>query len=557
MRVRHTTESYVALVSDLHKGKYDYSKTHFVSMKGVITVTCKEHGDFYPQAGNHKVTGCPVCFEDRRKYNRAMPKETFLGLLESRSAYTLVSGYVNATTKALFCCKEHGEFSSTPRNLLRYTHNCPTCNGEQSSTRQRLSSRGRVAEALAGLPETITCLSPDPSWSNPEMFNCSIHGDFKSNLDRASQALHVCNECAKEHRSGVVMVSFEEYIEKLHKLYPAPKHRFFLSRAAYERNVGTKLVQGYCEEHGDFTRDRTTLNSGNCSSPCPFCREYGASKPERELISFVRQFADCTQGDRSVIKPKELDCYIPSKSLAIEFCGLYWHSDTKVDRNYHKSKLDECNKAGVSLIHIYNDEWDNKRDICESIIKNRLGLNSTAVYARKLSFQQVDCSEIRSYFDSNHIQGFTPAQRYFVLRDSDGNIKAAASFSKSRLQKDGKWELVRYCSTLGSNVVGGLSKLTKNFMRVESVDRVITYCNLRWFTGKGYKSAGFTQVGVTVPSYKYTNFKECYSRYSTTKKKLAKLLPDFDESLSETSNMEKAGFSKIYDCGHLIFEYTL
>ena len=69
-----------------------------------------------------------------------------------------------------------------------------------------------------------------------------------------------------------------------------------------------------------------------------------------------------------------MDIYIPSKNIAIEYYGIYWHSELYVDKDYHLNKTELCNDKGVKLIHIFEDEWVNKQDIVKSRLKNLFGL---------------------------------------------------------------------------------------------------------------------------------------------------------------------------------------
>lgn len=557
MRVYHTTESYINLVDSIHKGKYTYAKTKFTKMSDRVTVTCRIHGDFEPTALNHKTTGCPKCFNSIRGANLRLTKADFLVRLKQRPLYKLVSPYVDGTSKVTLECELHGEFKVTPTRLLSYENNCPLCNICSQNNLRVVRNAARVASALRNLPKYITCLTETPSWSKPELFSCQYHGQFKSELSRSSGMEYMCNECAKDHWRGVARTTYEEYLAFVRKLFPNPLHSFTIDEQSYKSNVGTRLVVMSCSKHGKFQRHRSTVNNGKLDTPCPLCKLSGVSSPENELVTFVRSLLPCEQGNRSIIKPKELDCYIPAKSLAIEFCGLYWHSEAKINKEYHQNKTLLCKEKGVSLIHIFEDEWLNKKEICKSIIRNNLGFSSKKFYGRKLTYSECAFDIVKEFFNNNHIQGFVPAQKYCVLLDSTGVVRAAASFSLNRLKKDNTWELVRYCSALDTNVIGGLSKVVKNFMRGNGVNRLISYCCLRWFSGEGYSQAGFTGLGVTPISYFYTNKQTRYSRYSTTKKKLKTLLPNFDDRLTETKNMEAAGFLKIYDCGNLLFEYVL
>jgi len=67
---------------------------------------------------------------------------------------------------------------------------------------------------------------------------------------------------------------------------------------------------------------------------------------------------DVIQSDKTILnnKNKEVGIYLPEYKIGIEFNGLYWHSELYKEKNYHLNKTEECEKQGVELIHIFEDE---------------------------------------------------------------------------------------------------------------------------------------------------------------------------------------------------------
>jgi len=99
----------------------------------------------------------------------------------------------------------------------------------------------------------------------------------------------------------------------------------------------------------------------------------GTSLKEQFIIQYLKQ--DCNliiePNRRDIISPLELDIYLPKLNLAIEFNGLYWHSyhetigtsPKQLDLNYmkyrHYNKTKLCLKAGIRLLHIYEDDMNS------------------------------------------------------------------------------------------------------------------------------------------------------------------------------------------------------
>lgn len=96
---------------------------------------------------------------------------------------------------------------------------------------------------------------------------------------------------------------------------------------------------------------------------------FNQSYAQKEICEFlINNGYDCVTNEKTIIKPYELDIYIPDKNLAIEYCGIYWHSDKFKNKDYHKIKYEMCKNKNVKLITIFEDEWFNS----ESFIKNKI-----------------------------------------------------------------------------------------------------------------------------------------------------------------------------------------
>lgn len=82
----HTAE-FIRRCESVHKGRYDLSKVVFEGYNNAIIVSCKEHGEWSPSAGNFRGgTGCPVCAElnGRKRYTN---KPTLFYIFKIRDVY--------------------------------------------------------------------------------------------------------------------------------------------------------------------------------------------------------------------------------------------------------------------------------------------------------------------------------------------------------------------------------------------------------------------------------------------------------------------------------------
>jgi hypothetical protein len=158
--------------------------------------------------------------------------------------------------------------------------------------------------------------------------------------------------------------------------------------------------------------------------------------------------------------------------------------------------------------------------------------------------------EVKVFLDHNHIQGAgQPTSTNFALYNKE-EIVAVMTFGKPRFSGE-DWELVRYCTKLGTTVVGGASKLFKN--KPEGTG--VSYAARDYSTGGLYKNLGFSFSHITEPGYAYYKRLERISRYRAQKHKLESLLPIYDPKLTEYQNMELNGYHRTYDSGNLVFTW--
>ena len=299
--------------------------------------------------------------------------------------------------------------------------------------------------------------------------------------------------------------------------------------------------------HGNILHYLTHVFCKHCHAPL--------HKAENEVFEFIRSVLpegeEIVLHSRKIIQNMEIDAYIPSRKLAIEFDGVYWHSSNIMDvgPNYHLNKTLKCAEKGIRLIHIFENEWANKREIVQSIIRNKLGMVKDRIYARDCIAVKLSNQEYHNFIVVNHLQGSSPTAFMIGLKHK-GDLVACLGIDMSRF-KPGEIELVRFCTKLNTAIIGGMSKL----LSYTNFTKLISYLDLRYFDGSGYEKCGFKFVSKSSPGYLYIKGDQVLTRYQCQKHKLASLLGDkFDPKLSEIDNMTAAGYYQLFDCGMLKYE---
>ena len=475
-----------------------------------------------------KVKICPVC----NKYNRL--SIDFIRSEMYKEGYILLSSnYKNNKQKLEYLCPK-GHRYRISWDMFRSGQRCPYCNGRSPITiddvRKSFESEGYklLTTKYINNKQKLEFICPSghrynitwSSWSGKKKHRCLIcSGNYKNDTSFVEKTLK---------NDGYVLVS--RYIRARSKMH---------------------LV---CPNGHDYY-----VSWDNWSSKgrrCPKCNNVGTSKQEQDFAVFIKSIiGDIIERDRQLIKPKELDIVIPSKKIAIEYCGLYWHSELAgKDRKYHLNKLEACEKKGYRLITIFEDEWLFKKEIVKGRLRNILSTNdSISVHARKCNIEKISVDKARSFCNTNHLQGYGNSS-IKLGAFHNGELVSVMTFSKPSIAKGCKFkkndlfELNRFCSKVGYNIVGGASKLLKYFERNYKCDKLFSYADRRWSDGNLYEKLGFNFISNTQPNYWYIKDQKRIHRFSLRKKK------DEPKDRTEWQIRQSQGWDRIWDCGNLKYE---
>jgi len=287
---------------------------------------------------------------------------------------------------------------------------------------------------------------------------------------------------------------------------------------------------------------------------CHFCNNRkSVSIPEREIREFIKDLKPgrISLNDRKLLDGKELDIVLSDHKIAIEYDGFYWHNENVVGKDYHLKKTEACEDKGWQLIHIFEDEWKNKKDIVKSRLRGMLGRNE-CIFARETVCKQISFKESKEFLDLCHIQGSCTSKWQYGLFYHDGLV-AVMTFGKSRFADE--IELLRFATEVDVNVVGGASKLLSHFVKDHpEISKIVSYADRRWSRGDLYDKLGFKFIHKSDPSYAYIVKHKRHSRFEFQKHKL--VAEGADPNKSEHEIMKERKCPRIYDCGTLKYEWT-
>jgi len=375
---------------------------------------------------------------------------------------------------------------------------------------------------------------------------CPIHGEFKQMADHHLRGCG-CPKCKTNILTNINTITQEDFLTRCTVVHSG---KYDYSNTTYIGIKGNIVVT--CPEHGDFEQLADSHLRG-CG-----CQKCGIKydKSEGQVKDFIRGLGiPFLENVRNIIPPLELDIYIPSHNIAIEFDGLYWHSELRKPSNYHLNKTEGCEKQGIRLIHIFEDEWTLNEDVVKSRLSNILGINKHRVFGRKCRVVELDKPTTKSFLNENHLQGSVGSSIDIGLT-YNGEVVCSMHFNRPRLGmgKGGNYyELSRFCNKKNTTVIGGASRLLKYFIKTYNPKEIISYADRRWSQGELYETLGFNKDGVNRPNYHYIIGNTRKHRFGFRKHILGK--EGFDvENKTEHQIMLDRGIYRIYDCGTIRYK---
>lgn len=232
------------------------------------------------------------------------------------------------------------------------------------------------------------------------------------------------------------------------------------------------------------------------------------------------------RSNREILGGREIDIWIPSYSLGIEFNGNRFHSSAMdKDRNYHLNKTILAERRGVSLLHIFSDMWETRPGVVLDTVFRILG-RGREVDPAVCTEADLSEKEARTFIDRQCLRPSDPRATMFIGYLS-GNVPIAVlEYSENTVYG--------YHEAMGLRIRDGLQNLLEN----KGLWKLRVYGDRGLLEDRPWKELGYSAVGCTEPRLWYT---EDFKRR----------IPSWCVRLDE--NKTKSMYT-IYDCGELIME---
>ncbi len=236
------------MVTEIHKGEYDYSKTQYTGVLKNIIIICREHGEFFQRANRHMLgSKCKKCCSDKMRCTVEDFIKKSRVVHSDKYQYTNVN-YVKNIIKVDIVCKQHGKFSQTPKSHLT-GNGCPRCKKNYKSDTKDFI---RKCKAVHNCKYDYSIVEYNKSDEKVNII-CKLHGEFlqtpHSHLGGTG-----CPKCANSGFSKP-QIQWLDFLSKLNNKYI--QHimndgEFRIPSTRYRADGYCKKTNTVYEFHGDY-----------------------------------------------------------------------------------------------------------------------------------------------------------------------------------------------------------------------------------------------------------------------------------------------------------------
>ena len=369
---RKTTEEFKNELNDKYGDEYSV-KDIYINNATKIKIRHNKCGKTYMVRPNDILRGkrCPYC---SKMYHKRMTNKEFIERVYNLvgNEYILLTEYEGTDEPVLFHHNKcNVDFAMTPNHFLNRGDRCPYCSMNKKHDTQWF--KDEVEKKYPGeylvegeyinnkTPIAIrhlkcgTIFFPNPNNFLSKNTQCpSCYGNIKLTTDEF--------KCKVFEKVGDEYTVLGEYINS---------------------NTPISIRHNTCNTVYNV-RPTDFLNKGNRCPKCSACKR--ESRAEIELYNYINKKIsklypnlniNVIRNDRNVLNGKEIDIFIPELNLGIEYDGLYWHTIDKVGKDYHLNKTELCEKNGIELIHIFENEWLHNKKAIKNLLKYKLNTEKT------------------------------------------------------------------------------------------------------------------------------------------------------------------------------------
>jgi len=287
--------------------------------------------------------------------------------------------------------------------------------------------------------------------------------------------------------------------------------------------------------------ETTFHNFKDSHNRCFYCyiNNNYVSKPEQKLRDYFKEKIpdiNVIYNDRKQIKPLELDFYFPKHKLAIEVCGLYWHSETfgGKSKDYHYKKMMACFDKGIRLLTVFEDELEHKFDNVVSIIFLALGKTNNELNADNCNIKFIDKVTAKDFVNKYSLYNNIHFDKFLGMYYKNKIVGFCGIVILKNIL-----EIKEICFKPFIKINNAYNKFFKEILKnINTKDYKIikAYCDMRYANifDSVYEKLGFNLINNSKYNFHY-----------------------FKHGKRFFCNKYNNNYQRIWDCGYKVYSYKL
>lgn len=449
------------------------------------------------------------------------------------------------------------------------------------------------------LPEFVEYKQPTPEFYNKETKLTFIdvrHGEFTASIKLMESAgnvsLHPIEKQARKMQVIMAVASSQEAKDKrkttmierfgtqhalqnkelYQKAISTTKKNYGVEKPLQNSNIlnrmQKKFKQTYGYENAAQNPDRLNILP-NGKSVGGYCRELGVPRCHANKIykqhgaEFTQKWIETHTITKSALEMRFEDLVAGMKittnnnkevlqnhryrpdfivgNIAIDVDGLIYHSQAyHKNSRYHLEKRKAYESEGWKLLQFRQNEIIEKPEIVKSIIKAKLNIYETKVFARKTILKPVSQKDACQFLSDNHLMSQMKSCTSFGLYHNEELVSLI-----SVKRKDTGLDVSRFCNKNNTLVIGGLSKLLAHCVKLYKPEYIQSFVDLRYGSGESLLKQGYIRMPETL-GWSWTDGYNVHNRLYCR--------ANMDERrLTEAEHAEELGLYRIYDAGQAKF----
>ena len=408
---KKTTEEFIIEANRIHSELYDYSKVAYKSTHDKVIIRCRTHGDFMQSPANHlRNQGCVKCADAKNGISQRKSTEQFIKdakeIFNEEYLYDKTK-YTTNETEVIITCRIHGDFKKIPAKHLFSKQGCPKC-GDKAGREKRKTTLNEFF------------IRQKKKFENNFEFP-RIQNQFRG-IKSKDKITIICKKCGTEYNlSPYVFLKSNGCLNCLmHDLHRPPEGQSIgdifpnslklwgnngkLTPFDFYPNSG-RIMKWICPTcNNSYSRSiqkqfiRRNIGCRNCKSRIHYT--------EKKILFELKIFYPDIIGDGI---GRQIDMYIPSLNLIIEYDGLNWHKGAKYQKD--KTKTEKLIEDGYKVIRLRENplkpitEHDIIIDVINQNSNRKQIISIKTVVGKILTNLNYQKNLIEKYLYNTHLYG--------------------------------------------------------------------------------------------------------------------------------------------------------